>query len=76
MVLWVWSGVDVILLNQRLSASDSQPSVVIVHVLNYFNFFALEMKTGDVVELLDAAFQLIHFSIIQRNNYSEVDACS
>lgn len=41
-----------------------------------FVFFALEMKTGDVVELLDAAFQLIHFSIIQRNNYSEVDACS
>lgn len=41
-----------------------------------FYFFALEMKTGDVVELLDAAFQLIHFSIIQRNNYSEVDACS
>ncbi len=34
------------------------------------------MKTGDVVELLDAAFQLIHFSIIQRNNSSEVDACS
>lgn len=76
MVLWVWSGVDVILLNQRLSASDSQPSVVIVHVLNYFNFFALEMKTGHVVELLDAAFRLIHFCIIQRNNYSEVDACS
>lgn len=65
-----------ILLNQRLSASDSQPSVVIVHVLNYFIFLPLEMKTRDVVELLDAAFQLIHFSIIQRNNYSEVDACS
>lgn len=39
-------------------------------------FFALEMKHGDVVELLDAAFQLIHFSIIPRNNCSEVDACS
>lgn len=34
--------------------------------LNYFYFFALEMKTGDVVELLDAAFKLIHFSIIRR----------
>lgn len=42
----VRSGVDGdILLNQRLSVTDSQPSVVIVHVLDYFDFFCSRNET-------------------------------
>lgn len=66
MELWVWKAEDgsgpIILLKQTRAVTYLQLSMVIGHIWNYF----FCSRNENVVELLDAALKLIHFSNILR----------